>query len=396
MDLNNKINQLSEKYFKKVTEIRRHLHQNPELSFQEFETSKYIISILKELNIKYESGIAKTGIVCYLYGKNPEKKVIALRADIDALPIVEENEISYKSNNKGVMHACGHDAHTASLLGVLFILNDLKEHFEGTIKFIFQPAEEKLPGGAKQMIEEGVLKNPEPEIIIGQHVYPELPAGKLGFKKEAYMASNDEIYLTIKGKGGHGAMPEKITNTVLIASQIIVDLQQIPNKLAPKEVPTVLTFGKVIANGATNVIPNKVYIEGTFRTLDEDWRKEAHKHINEIATNIASQMGGQVDVNIKKGYPVLHNNEQVTEKAIAYAKKFLGESNIEQLDIRMTSEDFAYYSHKIPAVFYRLGTSDTNDNQYNPLHSSNFNINEESLKTGMGTMAYIAIQFLLN
>jgi amidohydrolase len=291
------------------------------------------------------------------------------------------------------MHACGHDAHTASLLGTLRILNDLKDQFEGTVKFIFQPAEEKLPGGAKQMIDEGVLENPAPEFILGQHVYPELTHGKVGFKKGIYMASTDELYFTIKGKGGHAALPDKITNTVLIASQIIIELQKVANELSPKDIPTILSIGKVIANGATNVIPNKVELEGTFRTMDEQWRKTAHEKITETATSIAVKHGATVDVNIKKGYPVLFNNEESTDKIIQFSKEYLGKENVVDLDIRMTAEDFAYYSQIIPATFYRLGTSTSSENAQ-PLHSSNFDINEESLKTGMGTMAYGSIKYL--
>ncbi len=395
MDLKNKIKHLSEKYFDQVTEIRRHLHKHPELSFKETETSKFIISLLKEWEIRFESGIADTGIVAYIVGKNPQKRTIALRADMDALPVVEKNNVPYKSVNNGVMHACGHDAHTASILGTLLILKDLKSDFEGTIKFIFQPAEEKLPGGAKKMIEEGVLENPIPEFIIGQHVYPELPYGKVGFKKGIYMASTDELYLTISGKGGHAAMPDKITNTVLIASQIVVALQKIPQEIAPKDVPTVLTIGKVIANGATNVVPNEVFLEGTFRTMDENNRINIHQEIDKVARNIAEKQGAKVDINIKKGYPVLYNNEDTTEKSIRYAKEYLGEENVVDLGFRMTAEDFAYYSQIIPATFYRLGTSDR-DNFTDPLHSPTFNIHEKSLKTGMGTMAYISVCFLNN
>lgn len=390
-----KIKQLAQTYYQEIVDIRRHLHQHPELSFQENETALYISNLLNNWGIDYEKGIAGNGIVAILKGKNPQKRTIALRADIDALPVEEQNNVPYKSINKGIMHACGHDAHTSSLLGVIKILNEIKDKFEGTLKFIFQPAEEKLPGGAKQMIDEGVLKNePIPDFIIGQHVYPELLAGEVGFKKGPYMASSDEIYLTIKGKGGHGAMPEKITNTVLIASKILVELQQIPTTLAPKDIPTVLSFGKVIANGATNVIPNEVYIEGTFRTLNEDWRTKAHQNISDIATQIAEEMKGSVDVNIKKGYPVLENNNELTEKSIAIAQEYLGKEQVKMLDIRMTSEDFAYFSHQLPATFYRLGTSANNKKEYFPLHSAHFNIDENALKTGMGLMAFIAYNLL--
>lgn len=393
MNLKDKISQLAEKYYDQVVDIRRYLHQNPELSFQEHQTSKYIASLLNAWNLRYKTGIANTGIECILEGKNPGKKIIALRADMDALPISEENNVSYKSKNNGVMHACGHDAHTASLLGTLLILNDLKDDFEGTIKFIFQPAEELIPGGAKQMIEEGILENPTPEFILAQHVYPELTCGKAGFRKGIYMASADELYLKIKGKGGHGAMPEKITNTVLIASQIIVALQEIPQKFAPENIPTVLTIGKVIANGATNVIPDEVYLEGTFRTMDENWRNIAHQKITEIAKSIAEKQRAKVDVNIKKGYPVLINNEGTTEKTIQFAREYLGKENVVDLNLRMTAEDFAYYSHKIPSTFYRLGTS-SNKETIRSLHSPTFNIDEKSLKTGTGLMSYMAIRFL--
>ncbi|PLX11251.1 MAG: amidohydrolase [Marinilabiliales bacterium] len=393
MELKDKINQLAEKYYQQVVDIRRHLHQNPELSFQEYETSKYITSLLDSWGIKYKSGIANTGITCLIEGINPDKKVIALRADMDALPVEEQNDLPYKSKNKGVMHACGHDAHTSSLLGTLLILNELKDLFEGAVKFIFQPAEEKLPGGAKQMIEEGILENPKPNFVLGQHVYPDLNAGNVGFKKGVYMASTDEIYITVKGKGGHAAMPEKITNTVLIASQIILALQQIPFELAPKEIPTVLSIGKVIANGATNVIPNEVYLEGTFRTMNEDWRKTAHQKIHEICKSIAKSQKASVDINIKHGYPVLNNNNKTTEQTIKFAQEFLGSKNVIDLDIRMTAEDFAYYSQELPATFYRLGTSSGNSNN-NPLHSPNFNVDEKALITGMGTMAYVSIKYL--
>ncbi|MBI9055244.1 MAG: amidohydrolase [Bacteroidales bacterium] len=393
MDLKTTIKQLSEKYFNEVVKIRRHLHQHPELSFQESETAKYIISLLDNLGIKYKSGIAGNGIIAYLEGKNPSVKTIALRADMDALPIEEQNNVTYKSQNKGVMHACGHDAHTASIFGTILILNDLKDRFEGTVKVIFQPAEEKLPGGAKLMIEEGALENPRPEFILAQHVYPELNSGKVAFRSGVYMASTDELHFTVKGKGGHAAMPHKITNTVLTAAQIITELQNVPLK-SPEGVPTVLTIGKVIANGATNVVPNEVFMEGTFRTMNETWRKDAHKMITEIVNQIAKNNKATIEINIKNGYPVLENNKETTQKAISFAQEFLGNENVEELALRMTAEDFAYFSQEIPATFYRLGTSKANQ-EYVALHSSNFNIDEDALKTGMGTMAYIALKYML-
>ena len=382
-----KIKQLSEQYFQEIVEIRRHLHQHPELSFQEFETSKFIQQTLTDWGIEFKSGYVNTGIVALVKGKNPEKKIIALRADIDALPIQEENDLPFSSQNKGVMHACGHDVHTASLLGAIKILNELKNEFEGTVKCIFQPAEEVLPGGASLMIKEGVLENPKPMHIFGQHVYPELEAGKVGFKKGQYMASTDEIYLTIKGKGGHAALPFKLKDPVLATAQILVALQQVVSRCAKPNIPSVLSFGKVIANGATNIIPNEVYVEGTFRTFDETWRKQAHNHIREIAENTAKAMGVVCDVNIEVGYPFLVNDDDTTEKCIVAAKEFLGADNVVDLELRMTAEDFAYYSQIIPACFYRLGTSDSTG-----LHTPTFMVDEEALKTGMGLMAYISLK----
>jgi amidohydrolase len=389
------INKLCNDFFSEIQSIRRHIHQHPELSFKEFETSAFIKGKLKEYRIPFKDGYVETGIIGIIEGKNPHKKVIALRADIDALPIVEQNHVEYKSENEGVMHACGHDVHTASLLGTAKILNSLKDQIEGTILLIFQPAEEKLPGGAKLMLEEGALNDPKPDIVIGQHVMPGLEVGKVGFRSGMYMASTDEIYLTIKGKGGHAAMPDQITDTVLIASHIIVALQQITSRQAQASVPTVLSFGKVEANGATNVIPSEVKIEGTFRTMNENWRKQAHKKIQQIAVSIAEGMGGSCDINIKQGYPFLVNDEATTLKAINFACEFLGEDNVEHLEMRMTGEDFAYYSQVFPATFYRVGISDKDQKLISPLHSPTFNIDENALKTGMATMAWIAISFLL-
>ncbi|MGE0089193.1 MAG: M20 family metallopeptidase [Bacteroidales bacterium] len=394
MDLKEKIKSLSEKYFLQVVEIRHHIHQHPELSFSEFETSKYISSLLSAMHVKFKTGMAGTGITGIIEGKNPEKSCIALRADMDALPIDEKNDFPFKSVNKGIMHACGHDAHTAALIGVIMILNDLKNEFEGTIKFIFQPAEEKLPGGAKMMIEEGVLENPKPSLIIAQHAYPELPSGKIGIKTGIYMASSDEIYITVKGKGGHAAMPDKIDNTVLIAAQLILELQQIPKNLTPEGIPTVLSIGKAIANGATNIIPDEVHLEGTFRTMNEDWREKAHIQIDKIAHELAIKNKVIIEVNILKGYPVLYNDKEYTERTIESAIELIGKENVVLLDSRMTSEDFAYYSQEIPAIFYRFGVTKPGAASFFPLHSPNFTIHDKSLKTAMAVMAYQTTRFL--
>ncbi|HVA99116.1 MAG TPA: amidohydrolase [Bacteroidia bacterium] len=393
MDIKEKIKQLSENYFSEIRAIRRHLHAHPELSFQEKNTADFIASTLTSIGIPFQKGIAGTGIVAILEGKNPKQKTIALRADMDALPILEENKTNYISQNKGVMHACGHDVHTASLLGTAKILFQLKDNFEGTVKFIFQPGEEKLPGGASLMIKEGVLENPTPFCIFAQHVFPSMETGKVGFKKGMYMASTDEIYLTIKGKGGHAAMPNDYNNPLLMASKILMALEE-AFKNKKNNYPTVLAFGKIIGNGATNVIPAEVKIDGTLRTMDEKWRSEAHQQIKTIAQNAAAEMNGFCDVNIMKGYPFLVNDETLTGKAQHWAELFLGKENVEELPMRMTAEDFAFYSQKIPACFYRLGTGNKSKNIISGVHTPTFDIDEKALEIGMGLMAWMAINEL--
>ena len=394
MELKEKIKKLSAEYFSEIVEIRRHFHANPELSFNETQTSKFIENKLKEYKISKISRIAKNGIVALIEGKNPSKKIIALRADIDALPICEETDAKYKSKNEGIMHACGHDVHASTLLGVSKILTQLTSEFEGTIKIIFQPAEEKLPGGAKQMIAEGVLKKPDVEIIIAQHVEPTIEAGKVGFKSGLYMASTDEIYITVKGKGGHAAIPEDLTDTVLIASHIIVALQQVVSRNSRASVPTVLSFGKVTANGATNVIPDEVFIEGTFRTMNETWRKSAHQKINQIASSVAEAMGGKAIVYIKEGYPSLTNAPKIAESAFKIAENFLGTENVKELEVRMTAEDFAYFTNEIPGLMYRLGTRNEAKGITHHLHTSTFDVDEKAIETGMGFMSFLAIEML--
>ncbi len=392
--MKDKIKALADKYYEEVVKHRKHLHSNPELSFQEYNTSKYIKDFLKKNNIEYTDGYVKTGIVAHIAGKNPDKKTIALRADIDALPILEKNEVDYKSKNDSVMHACGHDVHTSSMLGVCKILNNLKNSFEGTFKIIFQPGEEILPGGASLMLKEGALKNPDAELIIGQHVYPQLEAGEVGFKKGMYMASADEIYVTVKGKGGHGALPDRCIDPILIASHIVVSLQQIVSRHAKPTIPSVLTFGHIEGIGATNIIPDEVTLKGTFRTFDEDWRKEAKIKMKKMAEAIAEGMGGSCDFDIHDGYPFLTNDEHVTQLAWDAADEFLGKEMVFPLDLRMTSEDFAFYSQKIPSCFYRLGIANNSEGINSGLHTSTFDIDHESLRTSIGLMSFIALKMI--
>jgi len=337
--------------------------------------------------------MAKTGLVVNLQGKNPGK-VIALRADIDALPIEEKNDVPYKSTKAGIMHACGHDAHTASLLGTAMILNELKNEWSGTIKLIFQPGEERIPGGASIMIKEGVLENPSPGSVIGQHVFPPLEAGKVGFCSGTYMASCDEIYLTVKGKGGHAAVPASYVNPILITSAILLELNEKFMKHPKNDIPTVLAFGKVQANGATNVIPQEVLVDGTFRTMNEEWRNEAHEIIRNTIVAKAKEMGGDCEVRIDKGYPVLVNSDIVTGNARAAAETYLGKDNVVTLEKRMTSEDFAFYSLVKPACFYRLGTGNVARGITSGVHTPTFDIDEKALETGMGLMAWLAINEL--
>ncbi|HMI02753.1 MAG TPA: M20 family metallopeptidase [Pedobacter sp.] len=390
-----KIQHLSSDIFEQVVGYRQHIHANPELSFHEYETSAFIKKLLTDWGIPFTE-MANTGVVGLIEGGLPSDKIIALRADMDALPILEANEKPYVSKNKGVMHACGHDVHSSSLLGTAFILNSLKAEFGGTVKLIFQPAEELLPGGASIMIKEGVLENPKPQHIVGQHVMPLIDAGKVGFRSGIYMASTDELYVTVHGKGGHGAQPHQNIDPVLIASHIIIALQQIVSRNADPRLPSVLSFGKVIANGATNIIPNEVKLEGTFRTLNEEWRKEAKRLMKKMAEGIAESMGGSCEFRIMDGYPYLVNEEKLTASARAFAEDYLGKENVIDLDIWMAAEDFAYYSQVTDACFYRLGTGNKEKDTCYSVHTPRFDIDEDALKVSTGLMSYIALKQLGN
>ncbi len=388
----NKIKSIANSNLEKIIQVRRSIHQNPELSFQEFNTSKYIQKFLKEHKISYEAGILKTGVIAKIEGKNPSDQLIVLRADIDALPIQEENNIDYCSTNNGIMHACGHDVHTASLLGTALIIKEFRNDFSGTVKFIFQPGEEKLPGGAKLMLEEGVF-NKIPNSCYAQHVFPDLPAGKVGFKSGIYMASADELHVKIIGKGGHAALPHKINDPVLMAAQLVNSLQQIVSRNNNPNNPSVLSFGYINGKGATNVIPNVVELKGTFRTFNEKWRFDAHQKMKAIAKGICQSAGGKCEFDIKVGYPFLVNDDTITENAKLAAIDYLGIDNVVDLELRMTAEDFAYFSQVAPSCFYRLGTG--NKNKKWNLHTPTFNINEKAFSISSGLMAYITLKDLL-
>ncbi len=394
IELKEKVVELANSIEDEVINIRRYLHAHPELSFEEVETSKFIALKLKEYGIEYRSGIAKYGILGVIKGGKPGGKIIALRADMDGLPVVEENNLSFKSMNKGVMHACGHDIHSASLLGTAKILNTLKSQFAGTILLIFQLGEERIPGGAKLMMDDGLFSEYTPELIIGQHVYPELPAGEIGMRPGSYMASSDEIFITVKGKGGHAALPHNTVDTVLMAAQIVVSLQQIVSRIIPTQIPSVLSFGNIVCNSVMNVIPETVELQGTFRIMDEEWRYNVHEKIKAIANSIAYGMGGSCEIDIKIGFPSLTNNPELTLSSKEAAKQLLEDTKVHDLDIRMTAEDFAWYAQKFPACFYRLGVGHADDTISGGLHSPSFLANEDSLKTGIQVMSYLALNAL--
>ena len=393
--LKNEVKRLAQEVFGPVVAHRRHLHAHPELSFGEYATASYVKSRLEEMGITWEAK-AGTGVVGIIKGELPSDSVVALRADMDALPITEDSNQPYASKNKGVMHACGHDAHTASLLGTAGILSVLKDRFGGTVKFIFQPGEEKMPGGASLMLKDGAMERPRPGAIIGQHVMPEIDAGKIGIRSGKHMASMDELYVRVIGRGGHGAQPHRNIDPVLIASHIIVALQQIVSRVAQPRIPTVLSFGRVIADGSVNVIPDEVYIEGTFRTLDEDWRVEAHERMKTMAEALATGMGGSCDFRIVRGYPCLINEERLTGQVRRVAEEYLGKDKVVDTEVWMAAEDFAYYSQVADSCFYLLGTGGKTKETRSSLHTPTFDIDEEALGLSTGLMAYIALKWLDN
>ena len=379
--------------YEKIKSYREHLHQNPELSYKEFNTMEYVAAKLKDIGIPYEKGVAGTGIIGIIRSsKHSENQAcIGLRADLDALPIQEQNTASYKSKVEGVMHACGHDVHTSILLGAAEILFELREDLEHPVKLIFQPGEEKNPGGASLLIEAGVLENPKVKEMYALHVFPELEVGKLALRPGLNMASCDELHLEIIGVGGHGAMPEKCINPILIGSEFIIEAQNIIHKSCPKEVPCVISFGHFDALGATNVIPERAEIKGTFRTMNEEWREKAAILLMDLANNLENKYKGNVNLIVSKGYPFLKNDDELTEKLKTKFESFFGPEKIEGLALRMTSEDFSFYSQTIPVCFFRLGVGNKEKGIIYSVHHPKFDVDSACLKTGMLAMIQVAL-----
>ncbi|MBR5777282.1 MAG: amidohydrolase [Bacteroidales bacterium] len=389
----NKIKLLAERYYTEIIEARRYLHQHPELSQQEFGTMEYVANKLRSFGIEPRVGVAKTGVSAIIKGNNPDSYCVALRADYDALPIKECTGLAFSSENDGVMHACGHDMHTASLLGAAKILADIKNEIEGSVMLIFQPSEEMYPGGAYMMMEDGLFSEVMPDEIFAFHCLPEMDCGRIGMKKGKYMASTDELYLTVKGRGGHGGTPNLNIDPIVIASNVIVAMQQIVSRNADPMMPTILSFGKMMGEGRTNIIPDEVKIEGTIRTFSEEWRLEAHKRITSIAQGVAEGMGGSCDVFIDFGYPYLVNDDDTTQNTFDNGVEYFGDSKVEWLEQRMTAEDFAFFAQKIPACYFRVGTH-IKDTPITNLHRPNLMIDEKSIEYAMGFMAYNAVKAL--
>ena len=393
MKIQEQIKELAKHHFGDVIALRRHLHQYPELSKQEKETANFICNYLGKLQgVSFRRDIAGHGICGFVEGK-PANKCVALRADMDALPICENTNLDFKSKNEGVMHACGHDVHMSVLLGAITILSELREQFSGKVMFIFQPSEEHYPGGAITMLNAGIFNNITPSKIFALHTTPEMDTGKIGIKEGKYMASTDEIYIEVRGKGGHGATPELDIDPIVAASHVVIALQTLVSRNANPTMPTTFSVGRFIAEGRTNIIPSKVDLECIIRTFDEDWRKQAHKLIHRIAENTAKAYGATADVFIDHGYPYVYNNPELVKEARTIAKEYLGEENVLDINMRMTAEDFSYFAQKVPACYFRLGTRIAGKPITN-LHTANFDVDERCLEYGMGITALFAIKGL--
>jgi amidohydrolase len=380
--------------FADVRSWREHLHRFPEPSFHEKNTMLFVSEVLRKFGIPHEVNVAETGVVAWISADyhTKEDACIGLRADLDALPIQEENDVPYKSEIDGWMHACGHDVHTSILLGAAAILQAHRNDLKKPLKLIFQPGEEMNPGGASLMMKAGVLQNPTVEKMYALHVFPEMEVGNIGLRAGLYMASSDELHVEIKGVGGHGALPEKCVNPIEMGAVWMSKAKERIERSCPQDVPHVLTFGRFEALGSTNVIPSQAQLKGTFRTMDESWRSKAHQILAEEAAAVSQQFGGTIELQVSKGYPFLKNDEHLTRQTSNLFERIFGESQIHELALRMTAEDFAFYSQEIPVCFFRLGVGNKEKGITYAVHHPRFDIDVDALKMGVMALCSIALE----
>jgi len=393
-----RVREAAQRLYPDIAAVRRHLHMHPELSYQEFRTTAFIKEYLAKLGIEPEPQLLETGVVAVLRGsgtpESGERKTVALRADIDALPLQEENSHDFCSTEAGCMHACGHDMHTAMLLGAASVLSDMKDELNGDVLLIFQPAEEKAPGGAKPMIEAGLLKRYNPSAIFAQHCFSSVRSGSVAMCKGGFMAAADELYITVHGQGGHASAPHKTRDPILASAHIITALQHLVSRVAPPHEPAVLSIASINGGHATNIIPGKVTMQGTMRTMNEELRSLLHERFEKTVKQVAEAFEVRAEVEIRTGYPVLNNDPAMTDLAWDVAKEYLGEDKVHNSAPLMTAEDFAYFLRECPGSFWQLGTGLDDDGPDNLLHSPTFNPDEQSLETGVGMMSYLALRYL--
>ncbi len=376
-----------------LTEWRSHMHQHPELSFQEHETTRWVANQLDGMGIRHTALPSGTGLIAKI--ENGEGPTIAFRAELDALPMTEQTGAPYASAIEGRMHACGHDVHTACLLGALRILIENLDGWQGTVFGIFQPGEEQLPGGAKAIVE-GNLLVPQPDAVIALHVMPELEAGMVGFRPGRYMASTDELYITVHGKGGHAAMPHLAIDPIVMQAHLILALQNAVSRWSNPALPTVLSICRVQGGTTTNVIPAEVKLAGTLRTYDEAWRAELHSRLRTLVEGIAEGLGGTAEFEIRHGYPALPNDAGLTHRLRDITAELLGEDKVAELDLRPTADDFAYYAQAYQSCYFRLGTRDQGAGLTHSVHSPFFDVPQSVLPTGAGLLAWMVISGTVN
>lgn len=374
---------------------RRHLHENPELAFEEIETAKFVAERLEQLGLEdLRTGVGGTGVTALIKGGKGEGKVIMLRADMDALPILEENDVDYKSKVDGKMHACGHDAHTAMLLGVARVLMDRRDEFAGTVKVLFQPAEEVPPGGAIEMIKDGALENPRVDACIGLHVAADIPAGKIGVRSGPGSAGSDRFRAVIQGKGGHAARPQSTIDPVVIASQAVLALQALVSRETDPMEAAVISTTALLAGHAFNVIPDTAELRGTVRTLSPEVRDHLAKRVPEVIEGISKAMGAEAEVEFTLGYPGIVNDPEISRIVEEAATETLGEDAVIENELSMGGEDFSYFSLERPGCFFRAGTKNEERGIVWGHHHPKFDLEEEGFVAGMTTMAASVVKYL--